>query len=259
MPELASDYIPIEQASTPRVRFEIPLPQFLPEGLIRVNIPNVHHLCRIGGISHLRVGGTTKGEITKYVPSIIGMDAQGNALAGRSTLKTSSDPIESLDMDDSPTSGPSFSRPHSATWVNGAINLNMNEISETIRGENRWRRGVYSTEAWAHHLNKSLNEGIAEIGIRHLLMGFTRDSLIGTLMSYMFMLVPIGQDLTVETLAKNLTIGSLVFNGIDYLRYRKIDDGYRFSVFYGPQLDRALALKILSKTTPLVRDFSETH
>lgn len=254
MSEFADRLIPIEYANTYRSRFAIPFPDYIKPGHIGVNLSSLGTLLRLGGISHLRVAGQTDGETTKFTPTIVGYDSQGNAYAGKKGEKTTVPEFTASGDEANPNLNASMWRPHSATWKNVVINLNINEMTERIRLEDKWTRGVYSTEAWASHLDEAIKNGVSEAGIRHLTLGLNKNW-VSTVFQYGLMCFFEAQTghPSIGGMAFRIPFVSGVLNLMDYIRYRNTDDGFRWSVFYGPQLDRALALKILSKRTQVVK------
>lgn len=258
--EFKNGYVPIEDASTETARFVVTLPEFLPRGCIRVNLKNLDRLCKIGGISHLRVVGETDGDTTKFTPTIVGYDSLGNAYAGKKGEKISVPPFTTSHDESNDSLDTSWSRPHSAVWVNRTVGLNINEIQERIREEKAWPRGVYSTQAWAHHLDKSLREGIGGIGVKHLALGLNRKNWAMASLQYGLMGFFEAQSShpSIESMTFRILFVGGLLNLMAYFAYRNTDDGSRWSLFYGPQLDLALAIKILSKRINLVKDFPES-
>lgn len=259
MSEFKDGYIPIQYANGYKTRFVIPFPEYVKPEHIGVNLGRLDTLLRVGGISHLRVVGQTNGNTTKFTPTIVGYDSQGNAYAGKKGEKITVPEFSSSEDEANTNLDASVWRPHAATWKNVVINLNVNEMAERIRQEDKWSRGVYSTEAWAHHLDKDIREGVASMGIKHLALGFNKYNRISTSIQYALMglFEASSGHPSVESMAFRVPFVSQFLNVIDYFSYRNTDDGYRWSTFYGPQLDRALLLKVLSCRTNLVTHSSE--
>lgn len=254
MSEFKGGYVPIEYANTERTRFVIPFPEYIKPEQIGVNLGRLGTLLRVGGISHLRVAGQTDGETSRFTPTVVGFDSQGNAYAGKKGEKVAVSEFSAFDDEASPSLDASLWRPHAATWKEAVIHLNLNEIAERIRQESNWDRGIYSTKAWAHHLDEGIRKGVTGIGMRHLALGLNiyRWSTVAFQFGVTTFLEAQTGYFPIERLASAILVVGQLRNVIDYFGYRNTDDGYRWSAFYGPQLDRALLLKILSSRTNLV-------
>ncbi len=259
MSEFKDGYFPIEYANTNRTRFVIPFPEYVKPQQIGVNLRGLRMLLRIGGISHLRVAGQTDGETTRFTPTIVGYDSQGNAYAGKKGEKVTIPEFTTYDDEANRNQDASEWKPHSATWKNAVINLNINEMAERIRQEDKWARGVSSTEAWAYHLDKVVRKGVSDIGVRHLTLGVDRTTWGLTAFQYVLagaLEVSTGHP-SIESMAYRILFMSLCMNLVHYIGHRNTYDGYRWSVLYGPQLDRALLLIVLSSRTNLVMASTE--
>ena len=253
-----NDYVPIEWANTKRTRFDIPLPEYANPGRIGVNTKRLVNMLRVGGISHLRVSGQTDGETSRVTtPIVVGHDMNGGAYAGKNIEEIS---VPEFTTSDEDTNG-AWWRPHSATWTNAVINLNVAEMAERIKKNDKWPRGVYSTEAWANHLDTTLRNGVSDIGIKHLTVGLNKFNWYLSAFQYTVMgaVEALSPNPSVEGLMFRIPFVSGVLNTMDYFRFRNTDDGFRWSAFYGPQLDRALFLKVLSSRTNLVRATNDDY
>lgn len=249
MSEFKKGFVPIEYANTDRMRFVIPFPEYVKPQQIGVNLSGLERLLRIGGIGRLRVAEQTEGETTRFTPTVVGYNSQGNAYAGKKGTLTFVPEFTTSPNLDAPVS-----RLHFATWTNAVINLNINEMAQRIRQEDRWTRGVRSTEAWAHHLDEALRKGVRDIGIRHLTLGLNKIDWLYIALQYAQMgtLATFTRFPSVEIMAFSILFGSGCINLIGCNVFRNTDYGSRWSVIIGPQLDRALLLKILSSRTNLV-------
>ncbi len=259
MSEFKKGFTPIEYANTYRTRFAIPVPEYIKPEKIGVNLGGLTTLMRVGGISHLRVAGQTDGDTSRFTPTIVGYDSQGNAYAGKKGERVTF-PESSISTDEAnPNLDSSLFRPHSVTWKNIVINLNINEMAERIRQEDKWDRGVYSTEAWASHLDKDIREGVTDAGLKHLTLGLSKLNWGATVFQYGMMAFWEAQNTqpSLQGMAFRLSFVPQILNLWDYFRYGTKDDGLRWSLFYGPQLDRAILLKIISSRANLVMASSE--
>lgn len=240
MPEVKKDYIPLPELESPSFRFAVTLPNFVDPRSFGINLKRVGLLCRLGGIGHLRVVSLTEQETSSYVPTIAGFDAQGNAYAAKTGLKTST-PLYTVD-----------SRENSdgilaQKWVNGVIKINIDETANRILSETRWSNGVNMPDAWAYHLNRSIRGGIEDIGIKHLVIGFNKMDLVSNF-------------IVIASIASgnNALLGYVPwlfwFNVVMPYAMRTYGDFRRSLFLSGPQLDRALLLKLISSRSTLVKN-----
>lgn len=258
MSKIEENFIPLGGIMySPTVRFDLPLPEFVPQHQIGINYNKIHQLCRLGGIGHLRVTGKTDGDVTNFTPTIVGYDSQGNAYAGKKGTQVD---IPLFEISNESDSDLSSVRPHAATWINATLNLNINEITERIKQEPRWERGVYSPKAWAYHLNHSLKESISTIGIRHLTLGLNRRNwfMSGLQHSLAAIFEMSSKNPSLEWFAFRMLVVNTVLTSLYITQYGGGENGYRLSLFYGPQLDRALLLKLLTSRATLAKGF-ENH
>lgn len=131
-------------------------------------------------------------------------------------------------------------------WVNGLIKINTDEIANRILSESGWNNGVNMPDAWAYHLNKSVKSGIEDIGTKHLVLGVNKTDLFGIFIA-------------VASIASSYYplfgygFWLVMHNGIAPYMSRN-SEGFRKSLFLtGPQLDRALLLKLISSRSTLVK------
>lgn len=250
--EQTNKFIPILKANTENNRFDIPFPDYIKSEFIGVNVKALTKLLRIGGISHLRVDGET----SQFTPTIVGHDLYGNSYAGNKGQSITIPEFTTSEDETHKIVDPSLSKPHSATWKNALITLNSNEMAERIRSEKKWKKGIHSTEAWSFHLDKVIRDGITRIGVNHLTLGLNKQNWASVVFQYVFMG---GWEIleghpSVEGMIFRVPTVSGILNLMDYFKYRNKDDGYRWSAFYGPQIDRAIILKFMTSKTTLVKN-----
>lgn len=247
-------FIPINRINSPVVRIDVPLPQFVDTGQIGVDLRRVHALCWLGGLRHLRVEKAGGREDEETTPMVVGVAGDGGAYAGGAVVKKAK-PFHFDDYElGSPASELNFlSVPHATVWADGKIQLDLEAMSKRIIEDKRYKGNARSSEAWARLLNKALKEGIANIGINHLLYGVRK-----TEMLYLLFLTLMGPRLLTSPSPSRLFSSWLLSNfiglGLSFMAsLQNQEDGYRLSAFYGPQLDRAIALKLFLQAGPLVK------
>lgn len=255
MPEVKKDYVPLAELESPKLRFVTPLPSFVDPRSIGINLDGVTLFCRLGGISHLRVEGQTSQETSSFVPTIVGFDTQGSAYAAKTGMQTS---IPTYTVDSLPDRGSGLTSLGSR-WVNGVVKINVDETANKILSETRWRNSVNSSDAWSYHLNRILKGGIVDIGTKHLVLGASRRD-------YLMELFPVSSILY-SFLTESNPLVPLATYGIWYFvinvlhahsRVNINHEGWRQSLLlHGPQLDRALLLKLISFKSTLIRSIPD--
>lgn len=262
-----SQFIPIKDAKSERVRFDVVVPEFVDAEKIGVNFRDIRRLCRIAGISHLRVESVTGESQTPSIPQVVGYNKNGEAYAASGKVQAK-DPV----FDSKSSINNSSLIPHSATWVNTVLRLNIDEISDRIGHDTKWAHSLRSPEAWANYFNLAVKQGITKEGAKHLIFGMnnyqTGLSLFQNIDSVLieshasmfnFFFANFGPRIPRMTdVAISLIIRNTFLNSINFVVYRGNDnqDGSRLSLIYGPQVDRAILLIIMAKTKTLIKAFS---
>lgn len=253
MSEIKTDYVPLAELESPKLRFVAPLPSFVDPRSIGINLNRINLLCRLGGISHLRVEGQTSPETSSFVPTIVGFDTQGSAYAAKTGMKTS---VPTYTVDSLPDRGRGLALLGSR-WVNGVVQINVDETANRILSETRWRNDAKSSDAWSYYLNRILKGGIVDIGTKHLVLGASRKD-------YLLEIIPVfsiansffgffgsGNPLAIYAM------WYFAVNGL-YGYFNINPEGWRQSLLlHGPQLDRALLLKLISLKSTLVRSIPD--
>ncbi len=116
------NFIPLDQAWSLKARFDVALPEFVDVERIGVNLQAIQRLCRLGGISHLRVIGESGDDTSNFTPNIAGYGEHGQATATKTGLKTIV-PTHTENFERLRGFGEE-NRPPSLSWVNATINLN---------------------------------------------------------------------------------------------------------------------------------------
>lgn len=155
-----------------------------------------------------------------------------------------------------------------ALWTSLKISLKLYEIQQRIteKGES-----LRSSESWAPHLDKALRGGIREAGTNHLLKGHKGFRLFNALFINVHsnLMDAAGVSLF-DAISGNFdphipTASELAFEAgftfvwwtlyakfVDH-KERKQEKGYRLSLLPGYEIDRAVALQLLSRTLPLIK------
>lgn len=245
MRKVENKFIPLPEANTEKVRFNLDFPRFVDASRIGVDVEGIAAMCRMGGIKHLRVIGETEGKTTSQEVNIVGFTSRGEAFAGKG--KTSNVPTMHSDSQLTARYRGLFS--HCDEWINVTTTLNMDEITSRIMRERKFPEGVRSIDAWTAHLNRDIKTAIRQKGTRHLLFGLSKAQLFFLAFYDLPWKIPTGpQDFIAPFLGGNIG-GLIIGQGIS-----RISGGRpRFSCFFGPELDRAAVLQVMTRTQTLVK------
>lgn len=238
MPSPESNFVPINEASSDRVRFNIDLPPYIDRTQIRANIPRIERLMRIGGINHLRVE-TFEGDQVSESPTIVGFDSQGNAYAGKTGATTIPKEFEVDSAANSHRGSPT---------ADVKIKLDIRQINESIVNE-----GVRASREWARKIDKGVTTGLRNSGNKILLVeNFKKNIFAGGTQA---IILPI--DIALQDL-NNLIFSLVWFSGVLQGGYSMLYKGrHRWSILLGSQLDRAALLQVRSRLQRVVKASDE--
>lgn len=228
--------------------WQLKLPQYVATDEIGLRLRALGRTARWGGLKSVTVVEEA-GPTTQAIPSIIGSDERGNALAGMSgAIKR-----ESL----SRTTVPQSNFWPELSWSDARIGINTNEIRQLIN-ENlkKWPTGERSTQAWSHYLDLSIREGLASAG---------REQLVNNVHWYFKLLHAGGDVLTAASMIAGgqpvKSLGAYVVGGVTSMtltghyvrRIGGTDEKIRVSLLPFVHLDRLGILSGLTKSTKLIR------
>lgn len=254
MIEYPNGYRPLDSARTLWTRFNVSLPGLVDQRQIGVNVRGIEKLCRIGGINHLRVVSNNDGNTSQFVPTIVGFSQSGEAMASKTGVRSD---VPTFDVDSERQRSASLDfLPHAATWINTTVVLNTAEIANRIK--NNQDGGIRSPEAWADHINKAVKKGISSAGVKHLTLGLNKYNAVEVASQYAIIGFIEAQNPSVSSAIFKVFLVGGFLNMLAYFRTRGMGRGeeFRMSAFFGPQLDRALVLKLASQRTTLVKGFA---
>lgn len=270
MLERRPQLIPIKEAgNTPpnRVRFNVSLPEWLESERIGIDLRRTQRLMNLGGISHVRVGLLKDPENSVVIPTVVGIAPDGSAYAGKLSAKTK---VQYYGCNQSDTRGKPLIQ--NASWVDLDILVDMEAMKNRIGDREQELR---APESWTPHFDRALKEGIRKTGTKHLLKGHTGLTTLTAIYINLFdgvlssananYINPIDGLIrgsytpykpTPTTLAAAFSTNFIFYNlvGVAYSNGKVRDGaGYRVSLFPGYEIDRALALQILGRTSTLVK------
>lgn len=230
------------------------LPDYVDQDKIGVNLTGIAKLCRLGGIRQLVVIGNTDEEISHVIPEVVGLNSDGSAIASKKVARVT---VPTFEMHKRDSSWRNISISTRAT--NLAIDINVDEVALRVSEK---PKGVHSIGNWAGELDKGLKHPIRWAGNQNLLHNLERFDetvrngdlgfLCGTTVG--FSLNPPG-GYNFESLILVFGLINGAFKAAELMALRNHPD-FRPSLFPGPQVDRAIALGILSRTKTLIKDLS---
>lgn len=245
-------FIPLDQANTERVQTRIDLPFGLSEQ-VGINTSRIESLLQISGFRYALIKGIHDEPISSSSPLIVGVDKNGAALAGK--VNTSPVPTQTSGFKDQANP---INFPKQARWSNLAVKINIPEIQQQILNE---AGSVKDPHPWAKKINSSLKQGIVKAGKNNLLKDFNHYDMKfypGSYALYFFLSLAMGSDpaITLHNFALLGTVASILqpaFYGAE-----KTGQGRRFSLFFGPEIDRALLLGIMGNLRQLAKPMASS-
>ncbi len=256
MSRIESGFIPLPKVEQEQpennLEIRLNLPSYVDQDRIGVNLTNIVKLNDWGGIRRLRVVGKYDMDKSTEIPEIVGVNSDGSAIASKKAAKVEVPTFESFSMNSDWHSSYIANR-----WKSVAINLNLDEITQTVREK---PEGVRSAKSWARELDGGIKHPIRAEGHKNLLhdmesldkYGLANIAFIGgffSAVSYVF-----HGEITPSTFA-----GAWVGNRLVSLVYAKLDSNFRFSLVPGYQVDRAAILSVVSRTKTVVKDLGEVR
>lgn len=193
---------------------------------------------RLGGINHLRVE-TFEGERVSESPMIVGFNEQGGAYAGKGGSTT----IDEFEVESSRNRQPG------SPTVDAVIKLEVGQISNILS-----RYNLRSNKAWAGKINQGLSRGVRQASNKPLLI----DSIMPDLGVIGIHTYYLARDLVdqgvFETSELGYFLGTPAAVNLTFKAINKVTGGNRrWSMFYGPQLDRAALLQVRTRLQKVVK------
>jgi hypothetical protein len=228
------------------------LPSYVDQDRIGVNLRDIAGLCKLGGIRQLLVIGQTDKETSHVIPEVSGLQADGSATASSKMAKVIVPTFEAR-MDDL---GWGRTDRIETRWIGLSVNMNMDEIALRVSEKTG---GLHATKNWTKELDKGFKTPIRKAGNQNLLHNL--ESFDKFTLGLMGAVVG-GVEAIEELGGGQASLERVALFAFVYTFVAKVDDAstlrgnpdHRFSIFPGPQIDRAIALSILSRTRTLIKD-----
>lgn len=243
------DYLSIDQLASERIVVaENSLPQWVNRDRIGLNQRRLETILRLGGIGCLVITGDSDGEISRSVPMVAGYNPSGEAYAAKAVTITIV-PTHSEGLNDDYSKKPNFNY---LRWPTATLVLNDAEINNRIREDGEDSR---SAKAWSSYMDEALKEGVGRMGRRNLISDLYGVDIFAAAVQCLTTIYLGNSWIRMDVLGPYSVLGYLAQyivarlpSTVDTLRNKG-----RLSIFPGPQLDRALLMTALLKTSKLVK------
>lgn len=255
---IESGFVPLpkveQEQPEERIRIHLNLPSYIDQDKIGVNLTGISKLCRLGGIRELVVIGNTGEETSHVIPEIVDLNSDGSAVASKKIAKVA---VPTFEMDIKDNKGQTENI--STRAVNLNIKINIDELASRVTEK---PEGAHSVKNWTKELDKGFKVPIRKSGNQNLLRNLEWNDRTAYIAAGGFSVgVPFidlfatlrGDIIFLEAQLASVALIVGALKASETLSLRKHPD-FRYSLFLGYQIDRAIALGISSRTKPLIKD-----
>lgn len=265
-------FLPIDEIDNAKIRFDIPFPNKLDTEQIGINLKQILKLMRTGGIANLDVVGNWSQETSRFIPNIAGFNPQGNAYAAKSAVGEAVPLQKSSFHDLSKYIYRYDPKPQVMRWIEAEVDFNLNEINTRIDQSSNWQDQPLAPEAWSHFLDQGLKEEIKDMSWSHQIKRVPNGQPVSwRLFQAASILFSTYIGYSEAYKAENPAVGAYFGIIITYLLNNFVANTFmvarhmvtnppdknpndiRFSLFYGPEIDNALKVKLMSKFSTLAK------
>lgn len=251
MPERLSDYVPMTDANTKRVRTSATLPFHL-ENEVGLNTKRIQTLLQIGGLRSIKISSKNDGERSSASLQTVGFGKDGSALAGIgkvSVVPTYSDSLEPLEFS---------AESKQKYWPSLNLTLNNNELKQRmLQSDLR----VSDPANWANEIDKAIKKAVRHVGTKNLL-DMSKTNFGEKLFLANHLLALTAFTFSPDHDASRLVFWELMRIGLYSNLFTDIEnfqrgEGYRLSILPGLELDRAIILQIATRAKLVAKDISK--
>jgi hypothetical protein len=243
------NFVPLPEAQDNRTRTMVHLPAYVDSEGILINLSGINRLSNLGGIRHVDIRSLADNETSRSMPTIAGWTPDGKALGGRIATKVVTEyTSRSVLVKTTPY------RPHAEQQIDTAIEINTAEINQRIQNDRKIKQGVRNQKAWSKHLNKDIKDSITKEGMKHLVAGLdTYNRFMAITENGLMFSSGLAYGFESKYLPAWIFATSGFLNFIFFMA-SDVKHDYRFSLLYGPQVDRAIVLYLASLGTTIVKN-----
>lgn len=227
------------------------------EQIVGIDTKGLKRFCQLAGVTHITIASDPDGETSEYEIDIQGMNAKGEAVAGKSAVKN----VAVSNSLNKPDGNSARVNPRNI-WSNLTVTINTNEIKSNILKEDK---SVKNALIWADEINQAIAKGVVLAGLENLLTN--REPVDLVMFAALFgLVVPMGLAIAnsfnpengIAVAAQYYLYSMLLSNNLVQFKneYREnFQNGYgnRISAFPLYEIDRFLAVIFLANTKTLVK------
>lgn len=210
------------------------LPEWINQDEIGLHLPAIHRRCRLAGIDTLHVS-LASGKQSEVTPTVVGRNEDSTALLGRlSRIKKV--PTYSAELSDNEER----KIPIGYRWGHVRVEMNFSEMEQRIRYR---EKPIRSSKEWSREINTALQEAIARKGIEHLVFNIKKVDIaealwFGGLGAWVGSTGKIGPFFGILAEYAIMSTMYTFLSRMNFVR-EALNHPYRWSLFLGPQMDRA--------------------
>lgn len=233
-------FIPIDEASTERVKFALDLPQYLDRNKIRSHAERIQSLMGLGGIKNLQVE-TFEADRVSASPLIVGRDSEGGGYAGKIGSPTKSNTIESNGV-------------IGENQVDVRVGVDVQALAAKISNE-----GLKSEAVWAREIDRLVLQGIRAGSTESLLKKNVSFDLVtkSPVFGFATLLSATSNGFSEVVSPDDLLIRYSGLLPITYLSNKYLyGNAQRASLVWGPQVDRWAILQARTRIQHVVKGFN---
>jgi hypothetical protein len=263
----------IEEAKLPDIKMDLSLPEWVDKERIGINLRGIYTMCKAGGIEKLRVVTVSGEETSGFVPTVVGMNPDGSAIAGKTGFKKKVDThLPGRSNSEHRSTGIKLHDLYTGNiygreWIDASVILNRDEIEERILGSSD--RSLRSTENWASQINSAIKGGISEAGKNHVFYNVPVSekttaimAMVGAILTESGLLFEFHpRTPQISDILTSMFNFNILINAVESLatKSKKPDKKYRYGFFLDLQIDKVLALSVMERTLTLAKELPRAH
>lgn len=245
MGRIESGFIPLTEAQTDRITVRIATPPWIrPEG-VGLHVDRLTRIMDVAAIDNITLC-TSDTDAGRADIAIVGSNSHGGAYAGGVSNRNADSEYNFKSQESrkiNPLIPPSLEE--------ASISINMQSIARKLDGD------LESNKRWVSQMDKSVRKGLRQRATRFLMVENTKNDIPALKVSAIFFgavegimgihepgLIDLGY-LAATSFCVNITIINTAEKG-------KVISDRRFSLFPGPQVDRAAIIQVLARTQKLL-------
>lgn len=249
------NFIPLSQANNSnlcegRLRVNLPLPYGLDER-IEIDTHRMDVLRQMAGFGRIILTRDDESGTSQVVPQIDGINIDGTATARKAKIKIVPEANSEFKNDNDVSE-------NRANWPNLNLKLNIPEIQQRLLDEKKGN--IHDQKLWAEELDRVFKNTITKAGVKHLL-SMTKFDIFSTLyMSGLYSITTLPFQSEPIQMIGMIAGGNIFWNVKSGSRcggFENKEKGYRISLMFGPEIERAVVLSVYSRIGSVIRAKAE--